>query len=71
MGIGIIALCVIGAYVLGDDKRKQKMRKLGSDITDVAMEVGIDTVNQAKHIIGKFMSERCDAEGCEEDGFTS
>ncbi len=49
----VITLGLIGvaSYVTGDSSRKSKMRQIGSDIVDVAKDVGNSTVQVTKDFI--------------------
>lgn len=55
MALEAITLGVIGVtYATGDDQRKQKMRKIGSDLVDVAKNTAKDTVDFTKDVIEKI-----------------
>lgn len=53
-----ITLSVIGiTYVTGDNQRKQKMRKIASELSDVAKSTAHDTVDFAKSTIEKIKAK--------------
>lgn len=61
MVLEVITLGVIGtAYVTGDSERKQKMRKIGSDVVDVAKTTAADTVSFTKKTIQKIQAKRAE-----------
>ena len=66
MVLEAITLGVIGvAYITGDDDRKQKMRKIGSEFVDVAKTTASDTVAFAKKSIQKIKDKKADkSDGC-------
>lgn len=55
----VITLGVIGvaSYVTGDNSRKSKMRKIGSEIVDVAKDVATSTVQGTKDLVSKIKSK--------------
>lgn len=59
MVLEAITLGVIGVtYVTGDAQRKQKMRKIGSDLVDVAKTTAQDTVAFTKNTIEKVKANQ-------------
>lgn len=64
MVLEAITLGVIGVtYATGDDQRKQKMRKIGSDLVDVAKDTAKDTVDFTRDIIEKIKAARTEKKG--------
>ena len=64
MVLETITLGVIGVtYVTGDAERKQKMRKIGSEIVDVAKTTASDTVDFTKKTIQKIKARKAEKAG--------
>lgn len=64
MVLEAITLGVIGiTYATGNDSRKQKMRKIGKEIAEVAKETASDTTSKAKDLFEKIKSKTAEKSG--------